>query len=263
MLTQLGPLLPEGWEIIVQFDSWYASAKLQNFIRRRCWNFTCAVKSNRNLNGTSLKLHARQLRHKRYERINLTAADGASTTISFDRWKVACRMCPRMSAYFFPNGIGDKSLPRSSQQRDWAARPNRSCRGYSGRWSCEVVNFYLKTQLGLADFRVRSFEACDKYVVAVHLAWAWLEQRYALDPGVQVKTYGDLIRRHRDQHAAATLKSALTMMQAGLQSTKFCLVSFLRAWPRPDLSLSRATFRRRAFLVQRPGRMGVAQSTQE
>src|SRR5262245_50931492 len=25
--------------------------------------------------------------------------------------------------------------------------------GYAGRWSCEAVNFYLKTHLSLADFR--------------------------------------------------------------------------------------------------------------
>lgn len=80
MLSQLEPLLPAGWEVIVQFDSWYASAKLQKFIRRRSWDFTCGVKSNRKLNGTPLRSHARLLRHRRYERISTTAADGNSTT---------------------------------------------------------------------------------------------------------------------------------------------------------------------------------------
>jgi hypothetical protein len=42
--------------------------------------------------------------------------------------------------------------------------------GYRGRWSCEVDNFYLKTQAGLIDFRVRSYEAVDKYIVVVLLA---------------------------------------------------------------------------------------------
>ncbi|MBK7916579.1 MAG: hypothetical protein IPJ94_10000 [Chloroflexi bacterium] len=46
--------------------------------------------------------------------------------------------------------------------------------GYSWRWSCEVVNFYAKTQLGLADFRVRSYEAVDGDMVVVHLAWAYV-----------------------------------------------------------------------------------------
>src|SRR6266508_1717102 len=41
---------------------------------------------------------------------------------------------------------------------------------YAGRWSCDVVNFHLETHSGLADFRVRSYEACDNHVVAAHLA---------------------------------------------------------------------------------------------
>jgi DDE superfamily endonuclease len=215
MLSQLELLLPEGWEVIIQFDSWYASAKLQNFIRRRSWNFTCAVKSNRNLNGTSLKLHARQSWHKRYERIGITAADGASTTYCVRQVEGRLSDVPTNVRVFISQRHRGQKSPAFFATTRLGCKTQSVLQGYSGRWSCEVVNFYLKTQLGLADFRVRSFEACDKYVVAVHLAWAYIEQQYALDQNAQVKTYGDLIRRHRDQHAAATLKSALTMAQAG------------------------------------------------
>ncbi len=45
---------------------------------------------------------------------------------------------------------------------DLARSVGQTLRGYGGRWSCEVVNFYVKTQLGLADFRVRSFEVVDR-----------------------------------------------------------------------------------------------------
>src|SRR6266702_3120972 len=48
----------------------------------------------------------------------------------------------KSSAYFMST-----DLTRSAQQ---------ALQGYGGRWSCEVDNFYLKTRLGLADFRVRS-----------------------------------------------------------------------------------------------------------
>ena len=65
--------------------------------------------------------------------------------------------------------------------------------GYAGRWSCDVVNFYLETHSGPADFRVRSYEACDNYVAAAHLAWAYIERRFDLERGAQIKTYGDLI----------------------------------------------------------------------
>ena len=37
------------------------------------------------------------------------------------------------------------------------------------------MNFYIKTQLGLADFRVRSLEAVERYVLAVHLAWVYVK----------------------------------------------------------------------------------------
>jgi hypothetical protein len=82
-------------------------------------------------------------------------------------------------------------------------------RGYGGRWSCEVVNFYTKTRLGLADFRVRSYEAVERYVVAVHLAWAYVEERLARERSAQIGCPGDVIRRHRDDHAAAWLRAAV------------------------------------------------------
>jgi acyl-CoA reductase-like NAD-dependent aldehyde dehydrogenase len=92
---------------------------------------------------------------------------------------------------------------------DLARSVVETLRGYGGRWSCEVVNFYVKTQLGLADFRVRSFEAVDRYLVAVHLAWAHVEQRFAQERSAQIRPCGDLIRRHRDEHARAWLTAAL------------------------------------------------------
>jgi hypothetical protein len=82
-------------------------------------------------------------------------------------------------------------------------------RGYGSRWTCEVVNFYMKTQLGLADFRVRSYEAVERYVLAVHLAWAYVEERFARERSTAIQCYGDVIRRHRDDHAAAWLRSAV------------------------------------------------------
>jgi hypothetical protein len=92
---------------------------------------------------------------------------------------------------------------------DLARSVVETLRGYSGRWSCEVVNFDTKTQLGLADFRVRSYEAVERYVVAVHLAWAYVEERLARERSAQIRCYGDVIRRHRDDHAAAWQRAAL------------------------------------------------------
>ncbi|RQW78560.1 MAG: hypothetical protein EHM79_21395 [Geobacter sp.] len=76
-----------------------------------------------------------------------------------------------------------------------------------------MLNFYLKNLLGLADFRVQTYQAVDKYMVAVLLTWAYIEQRFEQDRSPQIKTYGDLIRRHRDEHAVDWLTGALEMMQ--------------------------------------------------
>ena len=99
---------------------------------------------------------------------------------------------------------------------DMACTVVKTLQGYGGRWSCEVVNFYVKTQLGLADVRVRSVEAVDRYVVAVHLAWAYVEQRFGCRRSPSDKCYGDVVRRHRDEHAEAWLREAIEMaMQTG------------------------------------------------
>ena len=63
----------------------------------------------------------------------------------------------------------------------------------------------------MADFRVQSCEAVDRYIVVVHLAWAYVEQRFAHERSAQVKTYGDIIRQHRDEHAVVWLRSAINM----------------------------------------------------
>lgn len=149
------------------------------------------------------------LQHRRYTRVRVAAADGHVTTY-FARDAVG-----RLSR--LPFDVRVMFSKRHPRARSWAyflstdlARSvAETLRGYGGRWSCEVVNFYVKTQLGLADFRVRSYEAVDRYVVAVHLAWAYVERRFAQERSAQIHGYGDLIRRHREEHAHAWLTSAL------------------------------------------------------
>lgn len=209
ILESLQPLLPRGWTIYVQFDSWYASAELLKYVRRQGWHAVCALKSNRTFCGQRLTQYRATLRHKRYTRVRVAAADGTTTT------------------YYVRDAVGRLSeLPcdvrvmfskRHPRARSWAYFAStdlarsvvETLRGYGGRWSCEVVNFYTKTQLGLADFRVRSYEAVERYVVAVHLAWAYVEQRLAGERSAQIRCPGDVIRRHRDDHAAAWLRAAV------------------------------------------------------
>lgn len=216
MLLRLAPYLPPDWTVIVQFDSWYASHKLLKFVRRQAWQFTCGVKSNRKLNGERLDHQHLKEKHKWHTRVRVTNAsqeercyyvrqlDGRLENLSFD-------VCVLISK----RRLGQKAPAYFASTR--ACKMTAILQGYTGRWSCEVVNFYTKTQLGLADFRCWSYAAADKYVVAVHLAWAYVERRFHTERDNQLKCYGDLIRRHRDEHSAALLKAAVEMAHAGAE----------------------------------------------
>jgi hypothetical protein len=209
ILEALKPLLPAGWTIYVQFDSWYASEQLLRYVHRQGWHAVCALKSNRKLRGQRLSRFAATLRHKWYTPVRVTAADGHTTTyyvreavgrlskVPFDVRVMFSKRHPRARSWAY---FASTDLTRSVVA---------TLRGYGGRWSCEVVNFYVKTRLGLADFRVRSLEAVERYVVAVHLAWAYIEERFARERSAQMRCYGDVLRRHRDDHAAAWLRAAV------------------------------------------------------
>lgn len=209
ILESLKPVLPVGWTIYVQFDSWYASEGLLKYIHRQGWHAVCALKSNRKFSGQRLPQFSATLRHKRYTRVRVTAADGTTTT-----YYVQDAVGRLSELPFEVRVLFSKRHPRARTRAyfastDLARSVVETLRGYGGRWSCEVVNFYTKTQLGLADFRVRSYEAVERYVVAVHLAWAYVEERWARERSAQVRCYGDVIRRHRDDHAAAWLRAAV------------------------------------------------------
>ena len=64
-------------------------------------------------------------------------------------------------------------------------------------------------------------------MVVVHLAWAYVERRFEQERSTLIKTYGDLIRRHRDEHAVTWLTGALEMM-AKTNDVQAVLQHFLR-----------------------------------
>jgi len=232
ILDALRPLLPQNWAVFVQFDSWYASERLIKYVRRQGWQVTCGLKSNRTLNGKRLDQLAYALRHKRYTRVRVTAADGTRTTYFVRDTTGRLQHVPDPVRVFFCKRHPREKAPAYFMSTALTRSAHQALQGYRGRWSCEVVNFYLKTQAGLADFRVRSYEATDKYAFAVWLAWAYVERRYAEERSAQIQTYGDLIRRHREEHAVDWLTGALEMMRdtGDLQQV---LQHFLRLGPQP------------------------------
>jgi hypothetical protein len=213
MLAALRPALPAGWAVWVQFDSWYASARLLKYVRRQGWQVTCGLKHNRKLNGQRLDQIAYALRHRRYTRVRVTAADGQRTTYCVRDTTGRLEQVPDPVRVFFCKRHPREKFPAYFMSTALTRSADQALQGYRGRWSCEVVNFYLKTQMGLADFRVQSYAATDKYAFVVWLAWAYVERRYADERSAQLQTYGDLIRRHREEHAVDWLTGALEMMR--------------------------------------------------
>jgi len=213
ILAALRPLLPAGWVVYVQFDSWYASEQLIKYVRRQGWHVTCGLKHNRKLNGKRIDQIASALRHRRYTHVQVTAADGNQTTYYVRQTTGRLQKVPFDVRVFFSKRHPREKSPAYFMSTDLTRSAQQALQGYSGRWSCEVGNFYLKTQLGLSDFRVRAYQAVDKYLVVVLLTWAYVERRFEQERSAQVKTYGDLIRRHRDEHAVEWLTGAMRMLQ--------------------------------------------------
>ena len=213
MLEALRPHLPQGWTVYIQFDSWYASEQLIKYVRRQGWHVTCGLKHNRKLNGHRIDQIASALRHRRYTCVQGTAADGNKTTFFVRQTTGRLKNVPFDVRVFFSKRHPREKSPAYFMSTDLTRSAHQALQGYSGRWSCEVGNFYLKTQLGLTDFRVRAYQAVDKYMVVVLLTWAYVERRFEQERSAQIQTYGDLIRRHRNEHAIQWLTGALQMMQ--------------------------------------------------
>jgi hypothetical protein len=227
ILQDIRPLLPKDWTVYVQFDSWYASEKLIKFVHRQHWQVTCALKCNRKLNGQRVDQLAYALRHRRYTRVRVTAADGKATTYYVRDTTGRLVGLPFAVRVFFSKRHPGARASAYFLSTDLTRSAVQALQGYGGRWSCEVVNFYLKTQLGLEDFRVRSYGAVERYLAVVHLTWAYVEQRFACERSTQIRCYGDLIRRHREEHARAWLTAAITLaLQVG--SAEPVLARFLR-----------------------------------
>jgi hypothetical protein len=232
MLVDLKPLLPKGWSVYVQFDSWYASRRLIKFVRRQGWHVTCGLKHNRLLNGQRLDTHAQALKHRWYTKTTVTTADGEKRTYYVRRLDGRLARIPNTVRVYFSKRHPRERFPAYIGCTDLTCSAKQALQGYTWRWSCETVNFYLKTQVGLTDFRVQSFEAVDKFIVVVHLAWAYVEQRFALERSAQVTTYGDIIRRHRNEHAIDWLTGAIEMaIDTG--NADVVLQRFLRLEPQP------------------------------
>ncbi len=204
MLEELKALLrvelPKGYKIYVLFDSWYASARLIKYVRRQGWHVMCTLKSNRLLDGIQLSQHHKRLKHQPYIRVR--AADGKTylvrqlqghlREISFEVRVLISKRHPR-----------DKH-PKYLMTTDLSLSVPKVLKGFAKRWSIEVEYWTIKEQLGLADFRMWSYQAIERWYTLVYFVLAFLSWR-SRQSG---HSLSQVLHQHRSAHARAVLVSA-------------------------------------------------------
>ena len=158
-------------------DSWYASNRLLQWCRRQGWHIICAIKSNGKLGDKKLTTSPPSARHQRYQRVLLTATDGRQRpylvrTLQGKLNKLSFEVCVLISKRHHR-----EKRPKYFLCTDLALSAREMLPIYQKRWPIEVDNFYVKQQLGLADFRVQSYEATEKWFAIVFVALAFLQWR--------------------------------------------------------------------------------------
>ncbi len=209
MLTELPQLLPPDLQVYVLFDSWSASNRVRKFCRRPHWHVVCAIKANRKLDDQKLAQWPQALQHQRYQRVQLTATDQRPRT-----YLVRTRQGKRTTLPFTVCVLISKRHHRDKHPKDFlctalALSAPHILPIYQKRWPIEVDNFSVKQHLGLADFRVQSYEATEKWFAVVFLALAFLQWRVNHAPAEErLHSVADVVRQHRFEHARTLLETA-------------------------------------------------------
>ena len=210
MLEELQTLLPEGYTVYVLFDRWYASGKLIKFIHRQGWHIICALKRNRKLDGIRVDQWDQRLKHKRYTRVRVPAADGTTRTYLVRSVQGCLSDVPFDVCVLISRRHNRDKHPKYFLCTDLNLTAQTVLNWYGNRWPLEVDYWYLKQLLGLGDFRVQAYEAIEKWYAVLHLLLTFLQWRLyeAWDHGQPLRSLADAIHQHRAEHARETLISA-------------------------------------------------------
>jgi hypothetical protein len=210
MLEELQTLLPEGYTVYVLFDRWYGSGKLIKFIRRQGWHVICALKRNRKLDGIRVDHWDQRLKHKRYTRIRVPAADGTTRTYLVRSVQGRLSDVPFDVCVLISRRHNRDKHPKYFLCTDLNLTAQTVLVWYGNRWPLEVDYWYLKQLLGMGDFRVQAYEAIERWYAVLHLVLIFLQWRLyeARAQGQPLRSLADVIQQHRAEHAQETLVSA-------------------------------------------------------
>jgi len=75
MLEAAKPFIPDGYDVYLLCDSWYAAASLIGWCREQDWHVICRLKSNRSLDDVQVRQHHQRHKHRPYTRVRVRAAD--------------------------------------------------------------------------------------------------------------------------------------------------------------------------------------------
>lgn len=230
MLLDLGTLLPEGSQVYVLFDSWYASAKLINLCLRKHWHVICALKPNRKIEKQRIDRHHQTLKHKPYQKITLEAVGNRRApsyhvrTISGHLEKV-----PQEVYVIISKKRPGDPRPKYFLCTDTRLTAEEALKLYQKRWPVEVDNLNLKEVLGLGDFRLQSFEAIQKWFAVVTLAINYLQYTamLAYHPKQPLPSLAECKRLHQQAHLDTLLRRLVTEIKKQPQRVEVILQVFL------------------------------------
>jgi hypothetical protein len=201
----------------VLFDSWYTSAKLVTWIRRQGWQVIAGLKSNRKLSGRKLTDWHKDLKGRRYCRVQLRLANGRGRTYWVRALTGRLAGVPGdVRVLLSQTGPGARA-PKYFLCTDTSLSAQEILSRYQHRWSQEVDYWHVKLQLGLGDFRLQSYEAIEKWYAVVYLVLAmlyWQGYEYR-DKHRHTTSLSEVLSRMRQEHHRAVLRAACEEVAAG------------------------------------------------
>jgi hypothetical protein len=209
---------PTDFTIYVLFDAWFGSRDFLLFIRNLNWHFIGASRSNRNLSNRLLSSWWPHLAQQRSRKVTLRSAKTTSTYLTRFRVGRLARIPFEVIVIFSKRNQQDDH-PAYFISSDTRLRAPTILKFYAFRWNAEIDNWFLKERLGLADFRVRCFEAIQRWHTLVFIAYAFIAVRRATlalttKSAIAVKP-ADVIREHQAEHARAFVAYIASLARSG------------------------------------------------
>jgi hypothetical protein len=217
MLQQVISFLPKANPTYVLFDSWYTSAKLVKWIRQQNWHVIAAIKSNRKFFGRKLTDWHHDHKGHSYDRVSLELANKQKRTYCVRQLLGRLRGVPGCVRVLMSQKGPGVQTPKFFLCTDTKLSAQEILRRYQHRWRQEVDYWYVKLQLGLGDFRLRSHEAISKWYAVVYLVLTYLYWQSYECKGAQGKTtsLSEVLARLREEHQRAVLRAACEEAASG------------------------------------------------